>query len=111
MRNTNIKVATDATTDDEYLLIATNDAFEYDESGSRTTKVLGTTYRCVLPKRGFDSLNVKILGKPCMVQAPEDGSAIPVRFEGLTLTLYRTDSGYDVSARADNVSVISNSKA
>ena len=108
MDKSNIQAAVLETTGGEYLATATNDWYEF-VNGAKSDKLLGTTVRVVLPKRGFDRLNVKVC-KPSNIDIPENGT-VPVRFENLILTLYRTDNGFDVSARADSVSVISSPKA
>lgn len=71
--------------------------------GHRTGSVTGYKYTVVLEERMFDKLSVRIDGDK-QIDKPIDGnSRIYVRFDNLELSLYWTNSGHQVAAKASAV--------
>lgn len=95
---------------DDLILTDIGDTYEY-QHGVRTDKIIGTSYTVLLPQRGYSMLTVKVPGNNRLNVDLSSGSMVHVRFVGLKLTPYAIQGRIGVSAKADNVVIISGNKA
>ena len=73
----------------------------YPKGGDRST-IEGYMYTVVLAERQFNKVNVKIPGK-LLLQAPPEGAAVEVAFDGLNAQHYVIDGKYVLSITAKGI--------
>lgn len=71
-------------------------------NGKKTSEVVGYNYVIMLPQKGLQKINVKILGKQ-LVDKPT--VYLPVEFENLTLFVYYLNGRERVGAKATSIRV------
>lgn len=110
MYNRNIRLTfLELTKDDSALLNLVSDVYAY-ENGKRTDKRIATKYTMVLPKCGFDTLDIKVKEDSPSITMEEieaAGGTLKVKPIGFVATFYVTKTNQvGISAHAERMEVI-----
>lgn len=98
----NVKIDVLGSIGSKLLLVDVTPSYAYVD-GHRTSTVTGYKYTVVLEERMFDKLSVRVDGDK-RIDKPIDGnSRIYVRFDNLELSLYWTNAGHQVAAKASAI--------